>query len=138
MRTAPVEDRGPERRPRAAFLRRAALLALLAFPAAAPVLQMMGCGARSEIEAPGSGSGGGGSGCTETQTAAFSAAYGGGIHHIYTECMARPDGGACPTMEEALELLVPVSCSYIEEIHCGPIEKPEQCCYIALEFCAYT
>jgi hypothetical protein len=105
--------------------------------AAAPVLHVMGCGARSELLSPGGGVGGQ-SGCVETEKAAVTASIGGGIHYIYTECMPRPDGGACPTMDEATESLELANCELLDEILCGPIEKAEQCCYVALEMCALT
>jgi hypothetical protein len=125
----------PRLAPRGRFVLLTARLGLGLVTAA--VLYVVGCGARSELTMPGAGAGGA-AGCTETQVAAVSASIGGGIHHVYTECLARPDGGACPSADAALGLLEPQNCPSIEEIECGPIEEPEQCCYVALELCAYT
>ena len=113
-----------------------AVLLLLGIPVFS-VLHTSGCGARSELWAP-QGYGGSDPGCTETTSAAFSAAFGGGIHHVFTECLPRPDGGPCPSNEDAIDLLVPVNCGPIESVECGPIVKPDQCCYDVLEICALT
>lgn len=140
MRTGSSERRDPERpspRGRPVLRGRLVLAPLLFGLAAAPVLQAVGCGARSELFAPGGGGSGAGS-CTRTQTSAVTASFGGGIHHIYTECMLRVEGASCPSEEEALTTLQPENCATIDEIMCGPIEEPDRCCYVALETCALT
>jgi hypothetical protein len=102
------------------------------------VVGLIACGARSELWSPAGGAGGRGPTCTDTEVAAVSASIGGGIHHVYTECFGRYDTTSCPVPDEAIHIFTKLHCSSIDQIECGPIVKPNQCCYVALETCALT
>lgn len=96
------------------------------------------CGARTELPAPDVGEGGAGPVCDETEKAAFVATIGGGIHNVFKECFGRFDTTSCPSKEEAIDFLEPTHCFQIDEVQCGPINLPSECCYMVLEACALT
>lgn len=96
------------------------------------------CGARTELPAPDVGEGGAGPVCDETEKAAFVATIGGGIHNVFRECFGRFDTPSCPSKEDAINFFASTHCAPIDEVLCGPINLPSECCYMVLEACALT
>jgi hypothetical protein len=114
------------------------LIAALSF-AASSAFSAAGCGARSDIGALDYGYGGsdGALACVETTTGITTAAIGGAILHQVTECFERPEAGPCPAADEAAGYIDP-GCFQVESVDCGPITKPEACCYIVTEICGLS
>ena len=81
-------------------------------------------GSASTMSAGGAGAGGGT--CTLTTSGT------GGGDVITTECFA-PPGAGCPNEYQASQYIVPMGCSYLVGVRCGPVTQGGQCCYLAVE-----